>query len=467
MTTTLLITALGGEGGGVLTSWIVAAARAHGLAVQATSVPGVAQRTGATTYYLEFAEKDARGRAPVFALFPVAGQVDIVLASELLEASRVVTGGFVTPDRTVLLASSHRVFSMSEKTAMGDSRLDPRVLGDALRSRARRPVLFDMAAISARFGVPISPVMLGTLAGAEVLPIPRAAFEEAIKSGGKAVEDNLAAFGAAFDALSAKQPRDRRKSSPEPVPESGPHDAFPAAVRDVIAIGRERLADYQDSRYAGLYLSRLLPFAAGDVDLCREVARQLAVRMAYEDVIRVAQLKARPDRFERIRGELGLTQDDPFHVVDFLKPGINEICDILPGFLARPVLAWGARNQRVGNFHIAMRLRTTTIWGYLNVRVLAGMRRFRRWTHRYRVEQTAIERWLDLVARAAGKNIAFAMETALLSGLIKGYSETSSRGRESCERILGELVEPILDGRTKNRDPAAAVAEARAGALAE
>jgi indolepyruvate ferredoxin oxidoreductase beta subunit len=79
-TITLLINAMGGEGGGVLTGWIVAAAREAGLAVQATSVPGVAQRTGATTYYIEMAQPDRRGRAPVFALVPVAGQVDIVLA---------------------------------------------------------------------------------------------------------------------------------------------------------------------------------------------------------------------------------------------------------------------------------------------------------------------------------------------------------------------------------------------------
>jgi indolepyruvate ferredoxin oxidoreductase beta subunit len=45
----LLIAALGGEGGGVLTDWIVRAATLAGYPVQSTSIPGVAQRTGATT----------------------------------------------------------------------------------------------------------------------------------------------------------------------------------------------------------------------------------------------------------------------------------------------------------------------------------------------------------------------------------------------------------------------------------
>ncbi|HVQ04998.1 MAG TPA: indolepyruvate oxidoreductase, partial [Burkholderiaceae bacterium] len=51
---TLLVCALGGEGGGVLAQWLVDVAIRAGHAAQSTSIPGVAQRTGATTYYLEF-----------------------------------------------------------------------------------------------------------------------------------------------------------------------------------------------------------------------------------------------------------------------------------------------------------------------------------------------------------------------------------------------------------------------------
>ena len=44
----LTIAALGGQGGGVLTDWLIAIAEANDYIVQSTSVPGVAQRTGAT-----------------------------------------------------------------------------------------------------------------------------------------------------------------------------------------------------------------------------------------------------------------------------------------------------------------------------------------------------------------------------------------------------------------------------------
>jgi indolepyruvate ferredoxin oxidoreductase beta subunit len=44
---------MGGQGGGVLADWIVALAETEGWIAQSTSVPGVAQRTGATIYYIE------------------------------------------------------------------------------------------------------------------------------------------------------------------------------------------------------------------------------------------------------------------------------------------------------------------------------------------------------------------------------------------------------------------------------
>jgi indolepyruvate ferredoxin oxidoreductase beta subunit len=118
---TLLIAALGGEGGGVLTDWIVTAASQAGLPVQSTSIPGVAQRTGATTYYIEIVpvpRRELGGNRPVLALAPGVGDVDIVIASELMEAGRAIAAGFVTPDRTLLIASTARSFLVTEKMAM-------------------------------------------------------------------------------------------------------------------------------------------------------------------------------------------------------------------------------------------------------------------------------------------------------------------------------------------------------------
>ena len=122
---TIAILAMGGEGGGVMADWLMEAATATGLPAQATSIPGVAQRTGATTYYLEIypVEKNKlNGREPVLSLTPSPGNVDIMVASELIEAGRAMTNGYVSPERTTLIASTHRIYATVEKMQMADGR---------------------------------------------------------------------------------------------------------------------------------------------------------------------------------------------------------------------------------------------------------------------------------------------------------------------------------------------------------
>src|SRR5262249_23896303 len=187
---TILIAALGGEGGGVLTDWIVSAAAQLNFPVQSTSIPGVAQRTGATTYYIEIVpvpapELPAR---PVLALAPGVGDVDIVLASELMEAGRTIAGGFVTPDRTLMIASSARSYLVVEKVAMGDGRYDSARLVKTVETHAQSHLLLDMDALAKQSGAIINAVMLGLIAGCGRVPIPAAVFERAIRADGKAVD---------------------------------------------------------------------------------------------------------------------------------------------------------------------------------------------------------------------------------------------------------------------------------------
>src|ERR1700722_5408854 len=116
----LAVLAVGGQGGGVLADWITDVAERNGFLAQSTSVPGVAQRTGATIYYVEMCRDT--GRLPVFALSPAEGDIDILVAAELMESGRAILRGFVTPERTILIASSHRIAAVSEKVEPGDGR---------------------------------------------------------------------------------------------------------------------------------------------------------------------------------------------------------------------------------------------------------------------------------------------------------------------------------------------------------
>ncbi|HKT53186.1 MAG TPA: 2-oxoacid:acceptor oxidoreductase family protein, partial [Caulobacteraceae bacterium] len=199
---TIAILALGGQGGGVLADWIAQLAETQGYVAQGTSVPGVAQRTGSTVYYVEMvrkAEPGANRPEPVLALMPVPGDVDVVLASELMEAGRSMVRGFVSKDRTTLITSTHRIFAISEKSALGDGTASSGRILDAAQARAARFVGFDMDAAATQAGSVISSVMFGALAGSGALPFPAEAFEAAIRGGGKAVEANLKGFAAGYD----------------------------------------------------------------------------------------------------------------------------------------------------------------------------------------------------------------------------------------------------------------------------
>ena len=193
----LAILAVGGQGGGVLTNWIVELAERNGFVAQSTSVPGVAQRTGATIYYVEMCP--ASDQQPVFALMPSPGDVDVVIAAEAMEAGRAVTRGLVSSDQTTLIASSHRMYAVSEKIVPGDGIASRERVIEGVGKAAKRVICHDLAAVAERCGAHVSASLFGALAGSQSLPFDRAQFEEAIRSSGRGVEPSLKAFNEAYD----------------------------------------------------------------------------------------------------------------------------------------------------------------------------------------------------------------------------------------------------------------------------
>ena len=488
---TILIAALGGEGGGVLTDWIVAAAAQQDFPVQSTSIPGVAQRTGATTYYIELVPVPAHElpARPVLALAPGIGDVDIVLASELLEAGRTITGGFVTGDRTLMIASTARSYLVVEKMAMGDGRYDGARLTKAIQEHAQAHLLIDMAALAEKSGAMINAVMLGIIAGCERLPIPAQAFEAAIRADGKAVETNLEGFRAGLAAANAARgdhatdraaegegadaKRDRGAAASLADLEREIVAAMPAEARDVILAGARRLVAYQDLAYARLYVDRLALVRAADTRaqaggrLLRETARHLAVRMSYEDVIRVAQAKIDPARRARIATETGVKPGEPFTVTEFLKPGIEEMCSLLPPALATRILTAAERRGLTDRLHWGMEVNSASISGFLRLWLLARLVRWRPRSYRFREEQRTIEAWLALVVEAARLSGELALEVAECARLIKGYGDTLKRGTGNYRLIEARVIQPVVAGRIPLARGLDAIASARTAALAD
>ena len=482
---TLLIAALGGEGGGVLTDWIVTAAARQGFPVQSTSIPGVAQRTGATTYYIEIVPvpwSQLGERRPILALSPGIGDVDLVVASELMEAGRTVANGFVTPDRTCLVASLSRSYLVVEKMAMGDGRYDRDRLRQALKQHSQQHLLIDMDALAKDSGAMVNAVMLGAIAGCGRLPIPVEAFETVIRDDGKSMDDNLRGFRAGLNAARASSTvvadtTGEKKPTPAIGIEAFEQETaatMPVAAQAIVVEGVRRLIAYQGHGYARLYLQRLAAIRAADQAsgaggrLLRETARHLAVRMSFEDIIRVAEAKIAPARLRRIaQDELHVAGGEPFAVYDVLKPGIEEICQILPPVLARPILRWSARMGWLGRVYWGMEINSTSITGYLRFRLLARLKRWRPYGHRYREEQAAIEVWLALIEQSARLSADLAAEVAECARLIKGYGDTYARGLGNYRIIESRLIHPLLAGTISLSRGVDALASARAAALVD
>lgn len=443
----LLIPAVGGQGGGVLSEWIVEAAALDGFRVHGTSIPGVAQRTGSTTYYVEMLTDRAATEDPVFSLYPVPGALDVLLAPEYLEVARMIEAGFVSPARTTVVCSTHRLYTIHEKTATGRA-IYPRERLDALaRAAARRLVAFDALAVARERGTEVNAVLLGALAGSGALPVSAEAFRKAIGSRGVAVAANLAGFDV---GLELSQSADRPDAAtvadnnvnegvwgkpegspnsidkPERFPDSINIPPMPPAVRSVVDHAVPRLIDYQDVRYARRYLARLHPFVEREA-VGAIVARHLATWMIYEDAIRVAQAKTRATRFARIRGEARAGDETVVEVTDYLKPDLDEIWGILPHRLVAPFARWAQRRWPHGRPTLGQHVRTTTVTGYLRIWVLARLRVLRPMSWRARVEDERIDRWLAGVERALAWDETLAREIARLARLVKGYGDVRRR----------------------------------------
>jgi indolepyruvate ferredoxin oxidoreductase beta subunit len=453
---TIAILAMGGEGGGVLADWIVDLAEHSGYYAQTTSVPGVAQRTGSTIYYIEIfpeAAVRAAGKDPVLAMMPVPGELDIVLASELMEAGRAIQRGLVTPDRTTLITSTNRVYSMTEKTAIGDGRVDDQTIIDASAAAARIFVHNDFARMSEEFRSVISASLFGALAGTSSLPFTRAQFEDAIQRGGVGVDASLAAFAAGFKA--ATEPSSAQPAKAHPAkPKVGPRlqtlaarieNKFPAASHSILFSGIERLADFQDVVYASSYLDRLdsirvldAQYGPGNFALLCETGRYLALWMSYEDAARVADLKIRRTRFERVHKDARVDKAQLLQINEFLHPRVQEIADMLPAGLGQWLLNTGWARAFIDRFTQKGKIvQTTSLGGYLQLYVIAILRRWRRKSLRFVREQQWINEWLVHIPTLAQENYALALEFAECPRMVKGYGDTHVHGKQSFDAIMG------------------------------
>lgn len=524
----LLIGALGGEGGGVLSEWLTAIARHAGYAAQSTSIPGVAQRTGATTYFFEMYPVPVAqlgGRQPVFSLNPIPGRLDALVSSELLETARAVSNGLPSPERTLIITSSARTLTNAERGHLGDGRMNDAALIAMMQSACRAHHLLDMQRIARENGTVVSAVMLGAIAGSGLLPFAKDDYMAIVRDSGRGAQASLAGFEAAWQRV--QQGREQaalaRQLAGEVAVEvvaeaaagagagsaSAALNEFPAAARDILSLGLARVIEYQDASYGTLYLERMRRVHGADLSagisasnvastadshiaevragitedakaqatngitdltvegaITREVARWLALWMAYDDIVRVADLKSRAARRHRVRSEARVAEGDVLKTYEYFKPGVPEIAALLPVPLADRLK--DAHRQRLAEgrpaWEMPVKLASHTVTGTVLLRLLAAMKHLRRWGSRYAEEQALIEEWLRAVEEGTKHSSSLGVEIARCGRLIKGYGSTNERGRDNLLHVIRHLAQPAFGSASER---AIAIRRAREAALAD
>lgn len=487
---TLLICALGGEGGGVLSEWLIDVARASGYPAQSTSIPGVAQRTGATTYYVEVFPvpmAELAGKRPVFSLYPAPGSLDAIVSSELLETARQIGNSMSAAERTLVITSSNRTLTTQERMQLGDGRTDNAPLLELVRTHSREHHVFDMGELARSSGTIVSAVMLGAIAGSGLFPFTRAAYEGVIEAGGKGTAASLRGFAKGFELVQGQQSQARLVkdllSDSEHLAQSNqglePDLAhiFPPAVHDIVALGHARLVEYQGAAYAQRYVERLQqvllaertsdPAGAHGHAITREMARWLALWMAFDDIVRVADLKSRARRWQRVLGEVKAGSDDLLKVYDHFKPGAPEFAALLPNKLAQRVLAWDRQRTAQGKepWALPLKIGTHSVGGMIALRLLASLKWLRPLGSRFATEQALIEQWLAAVVSTTRRHWQTGLEMAQCGRLIKGYGSTNERGKDNLLHVIEHLA--VASSFASDEARAEAIAAARTAALAD
>ena len=413
-----------------------------------------------------------------------------MIASEALEAGRAMENGFISPERTTLIASTHRIYAVAEKAQLTDGRHDASTLLATAETLARQPILRDFRQIAEDADSVVNAVLLGAVAASGRLPFEASHLEAAIRDGGVAVAANLEGFAPRTGSGAGS----RRGRAAERAGNGAARSSRRAECAGIPVVGRPPRSLVRDGRpdapcrprqgggFPGPGLRHPVsrpprsgaPRHAGGRGpgggrglAGLSLSRGLANWMAYDDIIRVAELKTRPDRFERIRGETRAGAGEPLRVTDYFRPGTEELAAVLPSFLAKPLLAWvkgapGRAERRLG-----LRIRATSVPGYLLLRLLARLRVLRRFGHRFGEERAAIERWLDAAGRAAARDVTLALEITECAALIRGYGETHERGRKRFERIFARVVTPGLGSGGQVAELRLAIEAARRAANAD
>lgn len=468
--TAVYIAAVGGQGGALLCDWLLAAAHQMRYRAQSVGIPGMSQRGGATSYYVEMApEETAPGLTDaLLSPAPFNGEIDCLVGLELLELGRAAESGYCS-EKTDVVGSTHRDFTILEKLPTYSGPKDGDEIIALLEKLSGRAIVFDALAVARAEGLSarhVNAVLLGAVAASGALPLREEAYRLAIKALGVAPDLNLKAFEAGLSRalVSPPEPEADEAEAPRPWREAlgssqrhahqrlmeGLPSMLNSEVRSVLDVACARLIDYQDEAYARRYIERVLDIAERDEDprgelrLTRSYARHLANLMTYEDPVRVASLKSDPRRFGQIEAEQGVEVGQTYRLLERFQPEMEELYGLLPAGLVhlfrKDDEGAEALNEASSRRSLPVSLRTTSIWGMAVLKALASLKGLRARSWRRRKEELFQEGYTRQVVEMLPKSYELACLAAQAGGLIRGYG----RVRRRTERLFLTYTEEFL-----------------------
>ena len=237
-------------------------------------------------------------------------------------------------------------------------------------------------------------------------------------------------------------------------------EGLPEAVAPDVSDAIHMLIDYQSTAYAQLYVDRLGRFVGRrgvDDAMLGEIARLMAMRMSYQDPIRIAQLKLA----ETVEAAGGTHFQS---TRDVRKIRLDELIDALPAIVAEPVLD---TLEWVGWLHkpVSISFTARSRWGVRRLKIEASLKRWRRYSVRYAKERVWVERWLHMIDRSLTKQPDATAEVVQTASMVQGYGDAYRQGVADWHAIIDGLAKPTFDGVLALSDLAAAIAEARAAAM--
>ncbi len=456
--------AVGGDGGSVLTNWVTALAETNGYWCQATSIAGVAQRTGATVYYMELiplAEITVNKKlmTPVLAQMPAPADVDVLLATELMEAGRALAREFISK-KTTAIFSSHRNLAIKEKEKPGDGIVNSEKILKMVNKHAKTCLYGNFKFIADKNNSVISATLLGALAASETLPFKKASFIKVIKKSGITVPANLAAFEEAFEYIKTfkHQPKpfqsELKQAELKSIPKYSKHKKwnlliqdikvrFPLELHDIVYCGAKHLADWQNINWAKEYLKKLTVFLEREkkhpkqqFQLSEQLARYLAIAMSYDDLVYVADMKTRRERFVEMYAQVNAKENDLVTTTDYLHPSFKEFCGFLPAKLGQRAAANKTMEKSFTKyFDRDRRMKSTGILGFTLLYIMGGMKSWRLKTLRHFKEMQLMTEWLANITEAMKVNYQLAVQITKTYRLKKGYGSTSERGESKFHLI--------------------------------